>query len=540
MIRKKVMTAIALLFTASIILTFGGVTSANAQTPILPDSFYGSLTVNADPAPAGVTLVAKIDGVVRGDFTTEQVGRYGYSGAGEPKLLVEGTSDDIGTEIQFYIENYDGTLVLASNNPTPIFESGADPQEVDLIFEGVQLQAPSPAAAAGIVLAPDIETNLFGVEGEFSISEDGEIQVTITATSEAGDLTLTIEEGTIALDVDGNPLSTLTSDVDVSPPDPPEDANIIGLAYDFGPAGATFDPPITFTWSYDPDALPEGMAEEDLVLAYHDEATGEWVELDGVVDTVNNTITASVAHFTTFAIIGSVTEEEEVVVPPRLAAFSVSNLSIEPADIEPEESVTISVSVANTGGKSGSYTVVLKINGVKEAEETVTVAAGDSEDVSFSVTKEETGSYTVAVNGLSGSFTVVPVVVPPEPAAFSVSSLSITPLEIEPGETVTVAASVANTGGESGSYTVVLKIDGVKEAEETVTVAAGDSQNVSFSVTREEAGSYTVAVDGLSGSFTVLTPPVPPGINWPLVGGIIGGVIVVGLGVFFFVRRRAY
>ncbi|GAJ06056.1 unnamed protein product, partial [marine sediment metagenome] len=100
--------------------------------------------------------------------------------------------------------------------------------------------------------------------------------------------------------------------------------------------------------------------------------------------------------------------------------------------------------------------------------------------------------------------------------------------------------------GESGSYTVVLKIDGVKEAEETVTIAAGESQEVSFSATKEEAGDYTVAVDGWSGSFTVVAPeeeevPTKPGVNWPVLGGVIGGVIVVALLIYFLVfRRRAY
>ncbi|GAI45705.1 unnamed protein product, partial [marine sediment metagenome] len=78
----------------------------------------------------------------------------------------------------------------------------------------------------------------------------------------------------------------------------------------------------------------------------------------------------------------------------------------------------------------------------------------------------------------------------------------------------------------------------------------GQSEDVTFSVTREEADTYGVAVDGLSDSFTVTVPPeVPPPLppapapakpNWPLVGGIIGGCVVVGLLIFFLVRRRTY
>ena len=181
------------------------------------------------------------------------------------------------------------------------------------------------------------------------------------------------------------------------------------------------------------------------------------------------------------------------------AAFSVSNLSTEPQEVHPNEAVTISVSVANTGSTDGSYTATLKINDVQEADETVTIAAGDTETVSFSVTRDEVGSYNVVVDGLTESFTVVPT-----PAAFSVSNLSIEPRQVHPNEAVTISVSVANTGGTDGSYTATLKINYVQEADETVTIAAGDTERVSFSVTREDAGTYTVAVDGLSGSFTVM------------------------------------
>jgi len=112
---------------------------------------------------------------------------------------------------------------------------------------------------------------------------------------------------------------------------------------------------------------------------------------------------------------------------------------------------------------------------------------------------------------------------------------------------VLFVTGLANTGGTEGSYSVVLKINGVKEAEKSITVAPGSTESVSFSVTKEQAGSYDVTVDGLSGSFTVVAvpapppaPPVKPPINWPVVGGIIAALVVVGLLIFFLVRRRAY
>ncbi|MBA7618770.1 hypothetical protein ES703_26102 [subsurface metagenome] len=271
---------------------------------------------------------------------------------------------------------------------------------------------PPPAAGGGGgVPSYYTRTNLFGTEPRIPISYSGELKKTVEVTSEDGNLTITIPKGTVALGKDGKRLKRLEASVDESPPAPPEDAHIIGLAYNFGPAGATFDPGITFTWSYDPDALPEGVDPEDLVLAYYD---GEkWVELDCVVDTENNTITALVPHFTTFAIIGRVPAPAPPA--PAPAAFTFSSLEVSPSELAPGEEVNISVQVANTGGKSGSYTVVLKINGVKEAEKSVKVAAGESQEVSFSVAKEDPGSYSVVVAGLRAMFAVVEPVLPPPP-----------------------------------------------------------------------------------------------------------------------------
>ncbi|MFC1983793.1 CARDB domain-containing protein [Chloroflexota bacterium] len=415
-----------------------------ASTPLLPHAFYGNVTINGSPASTGTTVEARGEGVLTGiagnPIKVTETGKYGGPGGLDPKLVVQGDIADEAT-ITFYVNG-------KNTGETYHFDSG-ETTELPLsvtITEPSEPSAPRPST---------IETSIFGIEGSFRISSTGEILETIIATSADGMFTMTIEEGTIALDAEGKPLKTLTVVVELNPPEPPEDFYIIGLAYDFSPDGATFDPGITFEYTYDPAELPGGVAEADLVMAFYDTGVGEWVTCDCTCDPEANCITACVCHFTTFATIGMVIPpEEEEILPP------------EEEIVPPEEEVA------------------------------------------------------------------------PAPAVFSVSSLSVQPTEVEPGEMVTIAVSVANTGGELGSYAVVLKINGVKEAEEMVIIAAGSSQEVTFSVTKEEVDSYTITMDGLSGSFTVIAPPSR--INWPLIGGIIGGVVVVGLLIFVYLRRRAY
>ena len=104
------------------------------------------------------------------------------------------------------------------------------------------------------------------------------------------------------------------------------------------------------------------------------------------------------------------------------SGFLVTDLSIQPVEVQPNETVTITVSVANTYDTWESYSLVLQISGVKEAEGQANVDAGSSQDVSFSVTREDSGSYTVFINGLRGSFSVVaprPPVKPPKPIGYA-------------------------------------------------------------------------------------------------------------------------
>jgi len=380
-----------------------------------------------------------------------------------------------------------------------------------------------------------ITTNLLGSEQIKNISYTGEVLQTIEATSPDGSFSITLPKGSTALGPDGKRLQTLNVNIYEDPPDSPEGVNIIGLPYDFQPNGATFqDPPMVLTWHYDPDTLGD-TPEESLVLAYYDDDAKVWVELECEVDTENNTITAKVTHFIIFAILGKLPPP-----PPTPAEFVVSDLAISPVEVYTGELVSIRVMVANTGGQSGSCNVTLKINGAVEDVKEVTISAGLSKEVAFSVSKTEADTYGIDVNGLTGSFTVKEKPMPPEPANLIVSSLAITPSEVYVGEPVYVWLLVSNTGEESGSCEVSFKINGAVEEIKELTLSPGSSEKVGITITRDVPGTYVVDVNGLTGSFTVKEKQevVPPGFNWPLTFGIITAIIIIGLLIYFLVKRR--
>ena len=291
-----------------------------------------------------------------------------------------------------------GSSVALANDIDPVDGEDSDNATANVSLK-VNVVKPAVTGGGGVGSPYFLSnTDYCGVTGKFWIDYKGTVINTFTAGCTDGPLAITVQKGTVALGPDGKALKVLSIQENQNPPDPPTGANIITIPYTLEPSGATFDPALIFTWTY--DELPEGVDEDSLVIAFWNGT--EWVYFDCEVDTDAKTITASVSHFTTFAALAFIPEVEAA----ARAVFTLSSLSISPAEINIDETATISLLVTNTGGTSGSYTVTLNINGIKEADKTVTVAAGGSQAVTFSFTAKATGSYSVNVDGLSGSFTV--------------------------------------------------------------------------------------------------------------------------------------
>jgi hypothetical protein len=125
---------------------------------------------------------------------------------------------------------------------------------------------------------------------------------------------------------------------------------------------------------------------------------------------------------------------------------------------------------------------------------------------------------------------------PVQLANISVKSASLSSTRVSPGTPVTVTANVANTGTGNGVSIVKVYVNGAEESQQGVSVNSGSTTQVSFDITRNEPGTYTVYAGSVNaGTFTVdaFTPDTILFISGALILFALAG------GVFWVTRRRA-
>lgn len=190
---------------------------------------------------------------------------------------------------------------------------------------------------------------------------------------------------------------------------------------------------------------------------------------------------------------------------PEPAEFQFSTLIVEPEEVEPGEEVNISLRVTNIGEATGNRTITLDVGeGLITDVKTVTLAGGESETITFTVTPETEGVYSVTIEDLVGGFEAK--ITPLMPAEFVLSELEASPGDVSVGEEVTVTVNVANIGEVEGSHMVVLKVDGDEYEGFNVTLEPSASTVVSFTIVEDDPGSHGVGVGALTGTFNVLQP----------------------------------
>ncbi len=220
----------------------------------------------------------------------------------------------------------DELLIIGSSpgSTNAVLHFGRDPLSIvpDVLFESPNTSIPMGARVAAINrhnrsaigdFNGDGSLNFLAVQTDLNYPQSPaylyelgrpsafQVQVNSTETVGSGGGVVTDDETGASVLI---PEGALDSDVDIEVgtfSEVPEGADLAGLMIYLGPAGTTFNEPVEVTVSYDPDNLPDGVAEEDLVLLRFDEADGAWEELPSTVDTDEKTVTGLTTRFSGFA-----------------------------------------------------------------------------------------------------------------------------------------------------------------------------------------------------------------------------------------------
>lgn len=105
---------------------------------------------------------------------------------------------------------------------------------------------------------------------------------------------------------------------------------------------------------------------------------------------------------------------------------------------------------------------------------------------------------------------------PPGVADIRVENLTIEPSEVYVGETVQIGVIARNYGDASGSKVITGDVNG-KVSKQTVALGSGESRSVTFDATPQQAKTYRVSVNGLTGSFSALKAPPAIGFKVTLI-----------------------
>ncbi len=227
------------------------------------------------------------------------------------------------------------------------------------------------------------------------IDDDGVVAETVSATLIEGEVSLLLQKGTTCLDSSGNPLEYISMVHKASPR--PYSGGIVLAAYSLHPNGATFDPSLSLAIRFDESGLPAGTDAEDLTLAYYEDDS--WTPLPGTPGEDGSSVKAEIGHFSTVGLLAPTDA-------PSPAAFVVQGLEVTPSTVSPMDNVYVTFSVRNAGGTSGTYPLMVEVNGASEYARELTLAPSAVQNVRFQLARSTPGTYAVAVGDKSASFSV--------------------------------------------------------------------------------------------------------------------------------------
>ncbi|MCJ7515634.1 MAG: hypothetical protein MUO89_06675 [Dehalococcoidia bacterium] len=105
-------------------------------------------------------------------------------------------------------------------------------------------------------------------------------------------------------------------------------------------------------------------------------------------------------------------ESTLIVENPPPPDFRLSNLEINPTEVDIGKDVVVTAQITNVGGSQGSYTAELKLDGITNQTEKLIMSAGTNYMLVFKISTNSPGTHIVALGELTGKFLVIEPVQP--------------------------------------------------------------------------------------------------------------------------------
>jgi putative cell wall-binding protein len=168
-------------------------------------------------------------------------------------------------------------------------------------------------------------------------------------------------------------------------------------------------------------------------------------------------------------------------------------------------SLTVNVTLKNTGGSDVPVTLNLTANGTVLLNTTTVTAINNSETSALLTGTLTNGTYTINItanySGLptgisrSGSIIVYPTPTAAPELEISTSDIVLSPSSPTAGQNVTINATVHNTGGANATgFLVELLVNGTSLGTNTLSVANGSTSTTQFTWASPTAGSHNITI----------------------------------------------
>jgi PGF-pre-PGF domain-containing protein/PGF-CTERM protein len=180
------------------------------------------------------------------------------------------------------------------------------------------------------------------------------------------------------------------------------------------------------------------------------------------------------------------------------ANLSVIGFSLSDDRVPVNDTVTVIANVTNFGDRQGTRTVAVSANGTVQSRQSVTVGGGASQNVTFDLTFDQTGTKSIQVNQTGPKqVEVVP------PSAFLVEFSPDRQL-VTTGEQIAVETTVENTGGSQGTIDLTAFADGSSTGvSQNLTLGPGERRTVTLNVSFDGAGTRSLTVNDAAGTLDV-------------------------------------